>query len=123
MHELSLCQALIRQVESVARREGAQRVTAVHLRVGPLSGVVPQLLESAWEFASAGTVAEQSGLVIESMPVRVRCEDCGTESTVAQNELLCDRCNGWHTRIISGDELVLTSVEIVHDTSTEAGAS
>ena len=77
MHELSVCQALIAQVEQIARNHAAQSVTLVKLRVGPLSGVEPLLLEHAYPFASAGTVAAASRLVIEPAPLRVSCETCG----------------------------------------------
>ena len=47
MHELSICQALIGQVEKVARENHAQRVVSIVIAVGPLSGVEPGLLERA----------------------------------------------------------------------------
>ena len=37
MHELSVCQALIGQVEKVARENGAHRVVSIVIAVGPLS--------------------------------------------------------------------------------------
>ena len=112
MHELSLCQALISEVEAVARREDAQRVLSVMVRIGPLSGVEPELLHSAYTLARCNTVAADSRLLIESMPVCVTCEDCGSDSTVAHNRLLCADCGSWHTRVISGDELMLMRVEL-----------
>jgi len=112
MHELSICQALLDQVEAIAREHGATRVERVLLKVGPLSGVEPALLRNAYPLAAAGTVAEHSELVIEPTPVRVRCTDCGAESNTAPNRLLCDRCGGWKTRLISGDELLLANLEL-----------
>lgn len=111
MHELAVCQALIAQVEQVAAKEGAIRVTAVTLRVGPLSGVEPQLLKDAWPMASTGSVAQGAGLRVETMPVRVQCLACGSESDVAPNRLLCGQCGSFRTRLVSGEELLLKSVE------------
>ena len=119
MHELSLCQALIRQVESTAAQYRARRVVSVVVRVGPLSGVVPELLEHAWRCAVDGTVAATATLVVEPSPVRVVCTQCDTESEVACNKLLCARCGGWRTRVVSGDELLLASLEI--ETGNESG--
>ena len=48
MHELSICQALLDQVENVARDHGARRVSRVALRIGALSGIEPELLEHAF---------------------------------------------------------------------------
>lgn len=113
MHELSVCQALLTQVESIAREHGAARVTTVELRIGPLSGVEPQLLEQAFAIASAGTVAEEAGLILESLPVRISCGQCGEVTDALPNRLVCGHCGDWHTRLVSGDELLMTRVELV----------
>jgi len=112
MHELSLCQALLRQVDEIARRESAKRVTRIILQVGPLSGVVPELLQRAFTIARTGSVAERAELVIEEQPVRVRCTLCGAESAVSQNRLLCRECGDYRTQLIGGDELLLKSLEL-----------
>ncbi len=113
MHELSLCTALIEQVENIVRQHDAVGVDTIVLRVGPLSGIEAPLLEHAYPVAAAGTVAENARLIIESMPVRVRCSQCGAESEVEPNRLLCAMCGDFRTNLISGDEMLLTSVEIV----------
>lgn len=41
------------------------RVEAVHIRIGALSGVVPEALEFSYQAASEGTMLEKSRLVIE----------------------------------------------------------
>ena len=112
MHELSVCQALIGQVEEIARQHRAAAVTTVNVRIGPLSGVEPDLLAQAFPLASAGTVAQSSRLVIEKLPIRVRCETCGAESAAEPNRLVCGSCGDWHTRLVSGDEMLLASVEL-----------
>jgi len=114
MHELAICQALLEQVEAIARPRAA-RVNRVLLAVGPLSGVEPRLLASAYALASAGTAAEGSELDIDEMPVRVRCRECGAESTASANRLLCGECGGWRTDLASGDELLLMKVELSGD--------
>lgn len=112
MHELSVCQALIRQVEDIARQHQSKAVKSVCVRIGPLSGVEPDLLEQAYSLAAAGTVAEVSRLVIEKLPIRVRCEKCGAETDAEANKLICGVCGDWHTQLLSGDEMLLASVEL-----------
>ena len=111
MHELAVCQALIGQVERVAREHDARRVTAITLAIGPLSGVEPKLVEHAYPLAAAGTVAEGARLVIEGVPVRVRCRKCRGETAVETNRLLCGACNDWQVDVIAGEELLLQRVE------------
>jgi len=112
MHELSICQALMSQVETIANDNQASRVTAIHLGVGPLSGVEGELLKNAYPLASASTVAEGAELLIKSMPVCVLCTKCGKESEVKPNRLVCGHCGDWRTNLISGDELLLVRVEL-----------
>jgi hydrogenase nickel incorporation protein HypA/HybF len=112
MHELSICQALIEQVERVARDNGARRVISIVVSVGPLSGVEPKLLEHAYPLAAAGTVAESASLVVETVPVRVRCRTCRAETTASPNRLVCGDCNDWQVDVTAGEELLLQRVEI-----------
>lgn len=112
MHELAVCQALLNQVETIAKREGAAQVTIIRIQIGPLAGVVAELLEQAFTVARAGTVAADARLVVTRKPVRVLCESCGAETDASANRLLCGVCGDYHTRLISGDELMLTQVEL-----------
>lgn len=112
MHELSVCQALIRQLDAIARDERAARITKVVVHIGPLSGVEAQLLRQAYPIASAGTPAADAELVLESLPIRVVCEQCGAETEATANRLVCGACGDYHTRLIGGDELLLAQVEL-----------
>ena len=112
MHELAVCQALIEQVERVARDHDARRVVAVVIAVGPLAGVEPKLLEHAYPLAAAGTVAESAALTIEVEPLRVRCRTCGVETDALPNRVVCGACNDWQVDVTSGEQMLLKRVEI-----------
>lgn len=112
MHELSVCLALLDQVQAIAREHGAIRVERILLHVGPLSGVEGELLRNAYPLAAAGTLAEGALLEIAPAAVRVHCTQCGVESDAVPNRLLCAACGSHHTRLVSGDELLLARVEL-----------
>ena len=112
MHELAICQALMNQVESIAAERNARSVVSIVVGMGPLSGVEAQLLKHAYPVASAGTVAEGAELVIENLPVRIKCTQCGNESDALPNKLVCKACGDWRTTLISGDELMLMRIEL-----------
>lgn len=112
MHELSVAQALVDQVEEIVRERGAARASGIRVRVGPLSGVVSDLLASAFPLAAAGSVAANATLTLVESPVRVHCQTCGAQTEAAANRLLCATCGDWHTQVIAGDELILESVEL-----------
>ncbi len=112
MHELSVAQALVEQIENLVLERNADSVTSLRVLIGPLSGVVPDLLAGAFPLAAAGTFAEHATLDLVEAPVRVHCQTCGAETEAAMNRLLCGTCGDWHTQLVSGDELILESVEL-----------
>ena len=67
MHELSIALSLIEGAEEEVARQGGGRVCAVHLRLGPLSGVAKEALLFSYDVACEGTSLEGSSLIIEEM--------------------------------------------------------
>ena len=112
MHELAVAQALVEQVDAVIEQHHASSATAIRVRIGPLAGVVPELLATAFPLAAAGSRMEHAQLEFIHAPIQVRCRTCGAETEAAMNRLTCGACGDWHTQILSGDELLLESVEL-----------
>jgi hydrogenase nickel incorporation protein HypA/HybF len=112
MHELSVCQGLLREVARVAAEHDAVAVDRIVLRVGRLSGVEPPLLLRAFEVARAGTLAESAELEIQAGPVIVQCRQCGARGEVAVNRLVCPDCGDWRVQVVEGEELLLLKVDI-----------
>lgn len=112
MHELAVCNELLAQVRATAMQRDARSVGRISVRVGALSGVEPDLLEHAFTIARAGDYTDGATLVIETMPVRIRCRACGNENEVPANRLLCGACGGYAVDLLSGDELLLASIEL-----------
>ena len=110
MHELSVCQGLLQQLAPISAKNDGE-VSEIHLRIGPLSGVEPTLLRSAFSIAQKQSVAPQAKLIIEHSALMVRCGQCETESEVSVNDLRCRQCANQQTQLISGDELLLVSVQ------------
>jgi hydrogenase nickel incorporation protein HypA/HybF len=112
MHELSICQGLIKQVENLARAHRALRVNRVRLQLGPLCGVEAALLEQAFLIARAESLASAAVLEIDTLPIRVRCRSCAAETEATSNRLICGDCGDWHTELLQGDEMLLSSLEL-----------
>jgi hydrogenase nickel incorporation protein HypA/HybF len=113
MHEFAVCQALLDQVGRVAADHGDATVIRITVSAGPLSGVVPELLERAFTLARAGGPAAAAELVVETPAVRVRCRSCGAESDATVSRLVCGQCGDFHTVLLEGDELILKRVELM----------
>ena len=113
MHELSVCQSIVTQAEEIAAQHNAKGVLSIKLQIGPLSGVEAPLLQQAFPIAVADSVAKDAKLEIEELPVRVQCKSCQAETDASPNRLVCGQCGDWQTTIISGDEMLLASVELI----------
>ena len=65
MHEQSLIQALVRQLEEVAAAESATRITGVRVWCGALSHFTPRHFSEHFERAAVGTIAEGAELTVK----------------------------------------------------------
>ena len=113
MHELSIAMSILESVEEELARRSCGSIEAVHLRIGALSGVVPDALRSAYELAAEETPFAGSRLVIEEIPIVIYCGVCARNQTVASaNWFCCPECNTPSNQLVSGRELEITALEL-----------
>ena len=113
MHELSIALSMIDiATEEVARR-GSARVTALHIRLGLLSGVVKEALLFSYEVATNRTMLEGSRLLIEAVPVVIYCSECLAERTLESiQRFCCPVCGSLSSELVQGRELEFVAMEI-----------
>ena len=112
MHELSIMQSALNQALDQAREAGASRVHEIRLRIGVLSGVVPDALQFAFEALASGTPAEGAVLTIEHVPARFWCAMCDREFEAARMFAECPDCGTPSGKLRGGRELELASLEV-----------
>ena len=112
MHEYSIVQALLDQCESHAAKHGAKKITKVVTKIGVLSGVEPDLLQTAFDTFKEGTICEGAEFVMNIQPVVIRCRGCGEETTLEELNLTCLKCGSIQTEIVDGEEMYLMSLEM-----------
>jgi hydrogenase nickel incorporation protein HypA/HybF len=112
MHELSIALSILDLVAEEAERQRG-RVAAVHLKLGPLCGVVKEALVSAYDLAREGTPLAGAELVVEEVPVVAYCPACAAERALASvQELCCPACGAATPELVSGRELEVIALEI-----------
>ncbi len=112
MHELSIMDSALNLALDQAQKAGANRVFAIRLRIGTLSGVVPEALQFAFEALAPGTLADGAALQIEQVPALYWCAACTREF---QSDDLFAECPGCHRPsgdLRAGREMELASLEI-----------
>lgn len=105
MHEVSLMNRLLEVAAGAARREGAARIDAIHLRIGELSGVNIDSLRFAFEVLSKGTPAEGGRLEFEKVPLLARCAECGREFRPEGLVFRCPSCRSERIDVAAGREM------------------
>ena len=109
MHELAITQSV---VDMVVERMAGRRIAAVRIRVGELSGVVPDAMLFCYDVVTAGTDLEGSRLEIEHTPGRAHCRDCAQDFALPDLIMLCG-CGSANVQLTGGRELEVSSVEAV----------
>jgi hydrogenase nickel incorporation protein HypA/HybF len=113
MHELSIALSILDVANEEAERRGWVRVDAIHLRLGPLSGVVKEALQSAYEMVTTDSPSNGARLLIEEVPLSGRCLVCAqVRPLVSVQELCCVECGTPTPEIVSGRELEVVALEI-----------
>lgn len=113
MHEMSIVQALLEQVEAeVAKSRHSGRVVRLDLVIGRLSGVHVDSIRFAFEILAPGSIAADAELEIEEPQARMSCSSCGAEHVVEDLTVCCPGCGGPEITIQGGQELLLSSIEL-----------
>lgn len=113
MHEASLVDNLLRQVDELAASHGTTQVREVRLEIGLLSGVEPLLLRAAFDRLKAHSCAAQADLLIDDIGLKCRCKQCCGEYSTHELQFLCPTCGSVDVTVIGGDGVLLVSATFV----------
>jgi hydrogenase nickel incorporation protein HypA/HybF len=113
MHELSIAMSIVEMAQEEAGEQGGVQVSAVHLKLGALSGVVKESLLSAYEMACADTPLQGSRLIVEEIPVVVFCQSCQVTRPLSSVQLFrCAECGSPASEVVQGKEIQIVRLEI-----------
>jgi hydrogenase nickel incorporation protein HypA/HybF len=112
MHELSIMESALTMALDRARQSGASRVHSLRLRIGALSGVVPDALRFAFDALTPGTLAEGAHLIIDPVPARFWCAQCAMEFRSDDMFAECPECHVPSAELRAGREMELASMEV-----------
>ena len=110
MHELGICDALLKMVRNIAAEESLEEITRITVEVGSLSGVVPAYMSDCWEAVTDGTELAEVEFVVEELEGTARCLDCGEEFPADCYRLRCPSCGGEKLTPLTGRDLTLKEI-------------
>ena len=110
MHELGICDALLKMVRNIAQEEELEEIQRITVEVGTLSGVVPAYMTDCWEAVTDGTELDGVEFVVEELQGTARCLDCGEEFPADAGRLRCPNCGGEKLAPLTGRDLTLKEI-------------
>lgn len=112
MHELAITEGIINAVVPEAKKHGAKHILDIRLKIGELSGVLPECINEYFAIVSKGTIAEKAKLSIEKIPAKIDCKSCGFTGALPKRKIRCPKCESADIKLISGKEYYIDSIEV-----------
>jgi hydrogenase nickel incorporation protein HypA/HybF len=115
MHELGIAQNILEIVQQAVPDGQKPAVRKVRIRVGQLSGVVPDSLDFCFSILLNESQMPKARLAIEQVPTISQCRDCSHRFQVEDLAFVCPACKSTNLELVSGKELEIVEIELADD--------
>ena len=105
-----MAENILKIAQDVAAKNHAQKILAVGLKLGEMSGVEVDALNFSFDVLKKNTIAENAALKINRVPIQAKCNKCGKIFTVESYNFFCPECDGILI-LQSGRELLIEFVD------------
>ncbi len=112
MHELSIAMSILDLVAEELEPREFGRVVSVRLKLGPLSGVVKEALQSAYELAARTRWLRIPGSSSTKRRFSPTVRPAQERPVVSPQMLCCAECGSPIERVTAGNELEIISLEL-----------
>jgi hydrogenase nickel incorporation protein HypA/HybF len=112
MHEMSIVQGLIAIVKEEMDKSGAARLRSVRVKIGEMSGILPDALKNCFEIITAGNEMNEALLNIDISPLTGYCRRCEMEFKITDYRFTCPECGKADIEVVSGREMTIVEIEV-----------
>ncbi|HEY3374987.1 MAG TPA: hydrogenase maturation nickel metallochaperone HypA [Candidatus Aquicultor sp.] len=113
MHELGLTQGIIDIAIDNAQQNNATKILKISVKAGKLMALVEDSMQFYFDYLTNDTIAKGATLVIEHVPVIIKCHACGETSEVDEFGIhICPKCGEITVELVSGKEFYVDSIEV-----------
>ncbi len=113
MHEPSIVEALIEEINRQICPHPGAKLRKVHIRVGELRHIIPEVMTNCFQVMTKDSPLAGAELVLEHVPATALCAQCARTFPVEDNFFACPSCQATDATLQSGNELELTSLELI----------
>jgi len=111
MHEFGIVEDILATINKIATEQKFKKINRVTIQVGKLRQVIPENLQFAFSVLAENTIAANAQLVIDEIPITIRCQSCNQKATIADFTYICPHCNSSDLEILTGKEIILETIE------------
>ncbi len=112
MHEMSIAQSLVALLQEEMEKAGARTLRSVRLEIGQMSAIVPDALSFGFQVVTADTDLEGAELIMDVVPLRGSCRECGGSFDIEDYAFECPLCGGREIDTLSGQELAVKEITV-----------
>jgi hydrogenase nickel incorporation protein HypA/HybF len=112
MHEMSLCEGVLKILQESAKLQNFTRVKGVWLEIGQLSGAEPEAMRFCFDAVMRDTLAHGAKLEIIEQPGEAWCMQCAKRVEVHQRFDACPDCGSYQLQVTAGDEMKIKELEV-----------
>ena len=112
MHELSIARNLLALVQQHVPDARCHEVRTITVALGEIAGIAADSLQFCFSAIVKDTPLSQAALKIDSVPVRLRCSDCGHTFAAEGLASSCPQCDSGNIQLISGKEFHVVDIEL-----------
>lgn len=112
LFEFSFALLVHREIVTLSRKFGWNKVKCILLKAGMMNAINPQLVAASFEHVSKGTVTEGARLLVMTTPLVMRCKHCGKEAYSEERLYLCPNCGHEELEMHSGLEFCIELLEV-----------
>ena len=115
---------IIESVLKEAKKQGAKKVTEVHVIIGKLTFLAVEQVRFSYNILAKESIMKGSKLIIEEKDGTIECSNCGYRGTIPIKDdptyhipiptLQCPKC-GKATRIVEGKECTIKRIKMVKE--------
>lgn len=114
MHELSIVNYVVKEVEQVAAENALTRVHSVTLEFGEVSGIISSYLIRYWKWytdKAEHSLLKDSELKCLTLPAVTWCDGCRKEYPTVKYGKICPYCGSEKTWLLRGQEMNIKEIE------------